>query len=93
MDNYTLFLIKDNKAKHNITNLISNLSWSDNIDTLGTQLSFDFTRNREDSFLVKKDLVETGDKLILTNNNKEIFRGIITDLDWSRYGRLQQVKQ
>jgi len=85
MDNYTLILAKDDTKTRDITKLIGNLSWSDNVDTLGTQLSFDSARNRDDKNL--KDYIKIGDKIILSNNSKEVFRGIITDLDWSRYGK------
>lgn len=86
MDNYTLFLLKTDR-KFNITQLIGSLNWSDNIDTLGTQLTFDIARNRDDLSLKNYDLVEIGDKLILKNNSKEIFRGVITDVAWNKYSK------
>lgn len=81
MDNYTLYLFKKNE-RFNITNLINNLSWSESIDTLGTQLSFDKAINKDD-YLFPNIEIELGDLIVLLNNNIEIFRGIITDLNRS----------
>ncbi len=78
MDNYTLFLLKNSGQKHNITNLIGNLVWKDSIDTLGMELSFDKAHSDE-RYMAVHDVVELGDKLVLMNNNVEVFRGIITD--------------
>lgn len=85
MDNYNLFLIKNDGKKYNITKLIQNLSWNDDLETLGTKLNFVFARNRSDSDFSKFDILEIGDKSILNNGENEIFRGIITDVDWGRY--------
>ncbi|WP_432408563.1 XkdQ/YqbQ family protein [Wukongibacter sp. M2B1] len=83
VDNYTVFLINNNGKKLNITQLCSNLSWRDSIETLGMELTFDIARNTEDDNI--PDVVEIGNKLILKNNSTEIFRGIITDLGTERY--------
>ncbi|AOY76688.1 XkdQ/YqbQ family protein [Clostridium formicaceticum] len=85
IDNYTIFLIKNNPQSLNITQLCASLTWRDSLDTLGMQFSFDVARNKEDRYMTNWDLVEIGDKLILTNNNIEVFRGIITDLGIERY--------
>lgn len=85
--NYTLILAKNNGTKYSIQKLVGNLSWSDDIDTLGTQLTFDFVRNREDLNFNRFDFLETGDKIILKNNKSEIFRGIIADVTWNQYSK------
>lgn len=87
MDNYTLFLIKDDKKQINITNLCGNLSWKDSIDTLGMELNVDVARNTDDKYIKGYDLAEVGDKIVLLNNDKEIFRGIIVDLGTERYSK------
>lgn len=87
MDNYTLFLIKDNGNQTNITNICGNLSWRDNIDSLGMELSVDVARNINDKYMNGYDLVEVGDKLVLSNNGKEIFTGIIVDLATGQYSK------
>lgn len=87
MDNYALLLFKSSGEKHNITSLIGNLKWKDSIDTLGMELSFDKAHSDE-KYMAVHDVVEPGDKLVLKNNNVEVFRGIITDegID-GRFGR------
>lgn len=87
MDNYKLSLIKNDGKKYDITSVIGGLSWKDNIDTLGMELSFSILRNKEDKYMKNHDVVEVGDKLILLNNDKETFRGIVVDLDTARYGK------
>ncbi len=80
MDNYTISLIKDNGSQRNITNINGGLIWKDSIDTLCMELSFNSTTNTEDRYMKGYDFIEIGDKAILLNNNKELFRGIIVDL-------------
>lgn len=87
MDNYTISLIKDNGSQRNITNITGGLSWKDSIDTLGMELSFNATRNTEDRYMKGYDLIETGDKVVLLNNNKELFRGIIVDSEPEVFNR------
>lgn len=80
MDNYIITLIKNSGGSSDITKFCGNLSWKDNIDTLGMELNFDVARNSEDKYMKVYDVVGIGDKLILTNKDKEVFRGIIVDL-------------
>lgn len=87
MDNYTINLIKDNGVKKNITNISGGLSWKDSIDTLGMELNLTNSRNTDDRYMRNYDLAEIGDKIILLNNNEEIFRGIIVDLGTERYSK------
>lgn len=84
IDNYALFLCKQT-GNIEITNMIGNLQWQDSIDTLGMQVTFEVARNKEDKYL--PDKVNIGDNILLTNNGKEITRGIITDVEWSRYSK------
>lgn len=85
MDNYNLILAKNDGKNYNITKLASNLKWDDDIDTLGTKLQFEVIRNADDADFSMFDIAEIGDKIILNNDAVEIFRGIITDVDWSRF--------
>jgi hypothetical protein len=85
VDNYTLFLAKNTGQNLNITSLTGNLAWRDSVDSLGMELTFDVGRNAEDIYLAFYDLIELGDKVMLFNNNTEVFRGIITDLTTERY--------
>lgn len=87
IDNYTLLLLKNNGQQYNITSMAGNLTWKDSIDTLGMELSFDVARNKDDKYMANYDLVEIGDKLLLSNNGIEVFRGIITDESIDRYSK------
>lgn len=84
---YTLYLIKANNKRINITNMATNLQWSDNVETLGMQLIFEYARNTKDKFLANLDIVEIGDGLLLTNNENEIFRGIVTTEDVQTFSK------
>jgi len=86
MDNYTLLLLK-NQQKYNITKLSQELLWRDSIDTLGMELSFNIAKNNDDIFIKNYDVTEVGDKLVLSNNGIEVFRGIITDETINRYSK------
>src|SRR5690625_6737873 len=85
-DKYTIRLIKGNNTR-NITNISGNISWKDSIDTQGMELNFDVGRNVIDKYMRRYDLVEIGNGIVLLNNNKELFRGIITDLDTNMYSK------
>lgn len=84
MDNYDVILVKES-IQLNIKQLVGTLSWESDIDTLATNLKFDFARNRKDLNFKIFDILEIGDKIILLNNNVEIFRGIIVNVDWSEF--------
>ena len=87
MDKYNIVLIKNTGKAYNITKFSSGLTWSDDLETLGTKLNFAVARNADDKYLQNYDIVETGDKVLLYNDTEEVFRGIITDTDLSRYGK------
>lgn len=88
MDNYTLSSIKDNGTTSDITRLSGDLSWRDSLDTLGMELSVRVARNLGDRYMRRFDIVEVGDKIILKNNNDEIFRGIIVDLNTEKHQKV-----
>lgn len=80
MDSYKILLIKNNGTKKDITGMCGDLSWKDSIETLGMELNVVVARNHNDRYMKKHDVVEIGDKIVLFNKDKEIFRGIIIDL-------------
>lgn len=80
MNDYKMTLIKNSGGTHDIATMIGNLEWSDSIDSLGMEVKFDCFRNLEDRYMKNKDVVELGDKLVLSNKGNEIFQGIIADL-------------
>jgi len=84
MDNYDVILVKEN-FQLSIKQLVGSLSWESDIDTLATNLKFDFARNRKDLNFKIFDILEIGDKIILLNYGVELFRGIIVNVDWNEF--------
>lgn len=85
MRKYKLTLVKNGNQSRNITPMVGNLQWSESIENLGIELSCDCMRNIEDKFMKNYDIVELGDSVILTSDDREIFRGIIVSLDIEKY--------
>lgn len=71
---YKLYLIKDDSL-YDISEISGNISWNDNIDTLGVQFNFSVAFNIKDKYLPNFN-IKVGDKIIF-KNIIEIFRGII----------------
>jgi len=84
MDKYNIILIKNTGMSYNITKMVGALSWSDDLETLGTKLNFDIARNLDDKYLANYDIINVGDKILLNNNSEEIFRGIITNVSYAK---------
>ncbi|PEB56246.1 hypothetical protein CON65_15935 [Bacillus pseudomycoides] len=59
----------------NITQLVGNLGWESNVDTLGVKLDFNLAYSDVKGF--PRNVVSIGDIVTLRNGNKEIFRGIV----------------
>jgi len=88
MDNYTIYLLKASPVKkYNITQLCGDLAWNDSVDNLAMEFSLSFARNTADKYIAKFDIVEAEDKLVIFNNDIEVFRGIITDVDWQLHSK------
>lgn len=76
-----LTVIKDDKTI-DATKYTGNYNRSDNIDALGMDLSFDLAHNPDDRYWPTV-LPEPGDKVTFTNNDKQVFQGIIVDESWN----------
>ncbi len=76
---YTILILKD-KNVYDITDIAGNISWSDNVDTLGMQLDFSVGFSSERYFT--KFIIECGD-IVLLKNECEIFRGIIINKNYN----------
>lgn len=75
--NYQIYQIKNGK-RTNISKAIGNMTWSDSVDSLGMEFSFDFPYSYFDEQF--KSRLENGDTILITNNGKELLRGIITSV-------------
>lgn len=82
MNDYKLILLKVGKS-YDITKMAAGLQWRDSIDTLGMSLSFAKAQSLEK--YIPKYKCEPGDKLLLFNGDKEIFRGIAIDNDFNKF--------
>lgn len=77
LDNYKLYRF-GRSGNHDFTELVDAFSWSSDIDTLGSQLSFGLAT------VPGQPTIYAGDILSLTNNGAELFRGVVADDDGSR---------
>ncbi|MBB6218178.1 hypothetical protein HNQ80_004318 [Anaerosolibacter carboniphilus] len=83
---HQLFVYKNNQPK-NITELVGNLSWSSNIDSLGVELSFDYAYN-DSQYFQNADILVLGDHIILINDGKELHRFVIVSQEPNeRFGK------
>lgn len=77
-DHYKVTILKD-ETQFDITEMIGNLSWTDNLDTLGVSLTFNKAYSDEQYMQKYDSMIDVGDKITLTNNGASVFQGIVTD--------------
>ena len=76
MSDYKVKAIRNGKA-NNITPKVGNLNWSDSVDSLGTEFSFDMPHSYWDKEF--KDVLSCGDIIVISHSSNEILRGVITE--------------
>ncbi len=69
MNNYKLYI-----NSQDITKYSSEIEWGDNMDSVGSEFSFKSLKK-----------LYIGDKFLLTNNNIEVIRGILTDESYDKH--------
>ncbi|MEI3162930.1 MAG: C40 family peptidase [Lachnospirales bacterium] len=74
---FKVILYKDNQAE-DITKQVSELSWSENLDTVGATLSFSVS-DVVDRYITRLAIV-AGDIISLYNDNEELIRGIVVNV-------------
>lgn len=74
-------------VRRNVTQLVGNLSWSSNVDTLGMELAFDIVANDDPTFS-RSDIVETGDQVVLAYGGQILHYFIVVLV--SRAGRFSK---
>ncbi len=79
---YKLFSKKIDATEFvDITKFISNLTTSDNIDSLSVEMSFNVPKNPKDKYLaVSAPIISCGDKIKFMNDDTEIFSGIVLNV-------------
>lgn len=75
-----LWLVNDSK-RIDILPLVSNLTWTENIDTLGVQLTFDVIYS--DAQYIPDIEIAAGDHILLNEGDKNVFTGIIVTENYS----------
>lgn len=73
-------------AGNDITEFVGNINLNTSLDTLGASLTFDVAKNFYDSTFKFCEDIKVGDVVIL-NNEKELFKGIILDISISKFNK------
>ena len=71
---YKIYLCKEGKSEE-ITNLVSDLSWNESLDTVGVSLSFSVPDTAER--YIPHLLIEAGDIIRVHNDDGELFRVVV----------------
>lgn len=74
---YKITLSKDGQTA-DITNLVSDLSWSENLDTVGLTLSFSVP-DIEDRYITRL-LIMAGDIITVNNDDGELIRAVVVNI-------------
>ena len=74
---FKVILYKDNQAE-DITKQVSELNWSENLDTVGANLSFNVS-DVVDRYITRLAIV-AGDIISLYNDNEQLIRGIVVNV-------------
>lgn len=74
---YKITLYKDGKGE-NITDLVSNLSWSESLDTAGVSLSFSVPDSEER--YIPRLLIMAGDIVTVSNDEGELIRAVVVNV-------------
>lgn len=77
---YTITLYKDGQSA-DITDLVSNLSWSENMDTVG--LSLNFTVPDISDRYITRLLITAGDVVTVNNDEGELIRAVVINVSRS----------
>lgn len=75
---YKINLCKGNRSE-DITSLVSDLSWSEDMDTVGLSLSFSVP-DVEDRYITRL-LIMAGDIVTVNNDEGELIRAVVTKVD------------
>ena len=74
---YKIMLYKENQGT-DITNLVSDLSWNENLDTVGVSLSFSVP-DVEDRY-ISRLMIMAGDTITVNNDDGELIRGVVVSV-------------
>lgn len=80
-----LIITTHSKERMKVTDAMGNFQLDTNIDTLGASLSFDLPRNVKDKNYAFAEKIEAGNIVEFYSENKNIFTGVIIDIETSNY--------
>lgn len=83
---YKMFTIK-NGTNEQRELVFGEVTWGDNIESLGMEMSFSLPRNIDDRFLAYYDVVNVGDGIVFKNLEGVIFEGMVESVELERYGK------
>ena len=79
--------ILQNNVPMDITHVAGNITLSSSIDTLGSSFSFEIARNYGNTDYFISEAVQVGDIVKFVNGAKEIFTGVIVEIETSKFKR------
>ena len=79
--------ILQNNVPMDITHVAGNITLSSSIDTLGSSFSFEIARNYGNTDYFISEAVQVGDIVKFINGAKEIFTGVIVEIETSKFKR------
>lgn len=81
---YRMYLIKNGTTEPKEL-VFGNVTWGDNIESLGVELNVSIPRNVGDRFLRNYDVIEIGDGVLFKNLDGVVFQGMIENIDTQRF--------
>ena len=79
--------ILQNNVPMDITHVVGNITLSSSIDTLGSSFSFEIARNYGNADYFVSETVQVGDIVKFISGTKEIFTGVIVEIETSKFKR------
>lgn len=83
---YKMFVIENGTNKQREL-VFGEVTWGDNIESLGMEMSFSLPRNIDDRHLAPYDVVNVGDGIIFKSLDETIFEGMVETVDLERYSK------
>lgn len=83
---YRMYTIKNGTNDYKEL-VFGDVTWGDNIESLGVELNFSLPRNKDDRHLAPYDVVNVGDGIVFKGLEDVIFEGMVESVDLERYSK------
>lgn len=83
---YKMYTIKNGTSETKEL-VFGEVSWGDNIESLGLEFNFSLPRNKSDRHLAPYDVVNVGDGIVFKNLEDVIFEGMVEKVELERYAK------